>query len=138
MDCILNYLGFDKFKPSSSFKANILFILVFNLGLVFTSWGSDLNPSPNNGSMQSEEYVSSGKGGKFKYSLRGSSGSGLGSVDLPIVSQGIVSGLLEKPKPLNLFNPYAPSDYGYGRDMVSWDSKDGKPKGFIVYGLRFW
>jgi hypothetical protein len=33
----------------------------------------------------------------------------------------------------------AAKGYGDGRYMVSWDPKDeGKPKGFIVFGIRFW
>jgi hypothetical protein len=33
----------------------------------------------------------------------------------------------------------AAKGYGDGRYMVSWDPNDeGKPKGFIVFGIRFW
>lgn len=35
-----------------------------------------------------------------------------------------------------LFNPYAPSSYGYGKGLVSVN-RLGKPKGFIVLSLPF-
>lgn len=51
---------------------------------------------------------------------------------------GIIPRGLTMSKPLELFNPFASKKYGYGRDLVSWNSREGKPKGFIVAGIRFW
>jgi hypothetical protein len=51
---------------------------------------------------------------------------------------GIIPKALRSSKPFELFNPFAPKSYGYGRDMVSWSAKEGKPKGFILAGIRFW
>lgn len=51
---------------------------------------------------------------------------------------GIVPRALSMRKPLELINPLAATKYGYGRDMVSWNTRAGKPKGFIIAGVRFW
>lgn len=51
---------------------------------------------------------------------------------------GILPKAFTTPKPYELINPFAASSYGYGKDMVSWSSKEGKPKGFIFFGVRFW
>lgn len=51
---------------------------------------------------------------------------------------GIIPKALVSPKPLQLINPFAAKSYGYGRDMTSWNAREGKPKGFIAAGIRFW
>jgi hypothetical protein len=51
---------------------------------------------------------------------------------------GIVPRALEMSKPYELISPFASKSYGYGRDMTSWSASSGKPKGFIVAGIRFW
>jgi len=55
-----------------------------------------------------------------------------------ITYYGILPRELTMSRPLELFNPFASKKYGYGRDLVSWNSREGKPKGFIVAGIRFW
>lgn len=56
----------------------------------------------------------------------------------PTRSTGIIPKAVGTKKPWLLISPLAPASYGYGRDMVSWNSAEGKPKGFIVAGVRFW
>lgn len=56
----------------------------------------------------------------------------------PAKSTGIIPKALSIGKPWLLVSPLAPASYGYGRDMVTWNSAEGKPKGFIVAGARFW
>lgn len=51
---------------------------------------------------------------------------------------GIIPKAIVTPKPLQLINPFAAKSYGYGRNMTSWNAREGKPKGFIVAGIRFW
>jgi hypothetical protein len=58
--------------------------------------------------------------------------------DPSITYYGIVPRATQSHKAWELINPMAPSSYGYGRNMVSWNSGEGKPKGFIVAGIRFW
>jgi hypothetical protein len=51
---------------------------------------------------------------------------------------GIVPKAVRMKKPLVLINPFADPKYGYGKGLVSWDSRAGKPKGFIFASVRFW
>jgi hypothetical protein len=51
---------------------------------------------------------------------------------------GIIPKAIQSKQPWQLINPAAPRNYGYGRDMVSWNSTENKPKGFIAFGIRFW
>ena len=53
--------------------------------------------------------------------------------------EGVVAAAFQMQEPWQLVNPMAAKGYGDGRYMVSWDPNDeGKPKGFILFGLRFW
>jgi hypothetical protein len=53
--------------------------------------------------------------------------------------EGVVAAAFQMKEPWQLVNPMAAKGYGDGRYMVSWDPKDeGKPKGFIVFGIRCW
>jgi hypothetical protein len=53
--------------------------------------------------------------------------------------EGVVAAAFQMQEPWQLVNPMAAKGYGDGRYMVSWDPNDeGKPKGFIVFGIRFW
>ena len=53
--------------------------------------------------------------------------------------EGVVAAAFQMQEPWQLVNPMAAKGYGDGRYMVSWDPEDeGKPKGFIVFGIRFW
>jgi len=56
----------------------------------------------------------------------------------PAKSTGIIPKILMTHRPLRMISPFAPRSYGFGRDMVSWDNSEGKPKGFIAAGVRFW
>jgi hypothetical protein len=51
---------------------------------------------------------------------------------------GIIPKVVQMDDPWQLINPCAARSYGYGRDMTSWSKLQGKPKGFIVFGVRFW
>lgn len=59
---------------------------------------------------------------------------------LGITYYGIIPKAISLEKPLQLVNPFAAKSYGYGREMVSWSTSggEGKPKGFIAFGVRFW
>jgi hypothetical protein len=53
--------------------------------------------------------------------------------------EGIVAAAFQTKQPWQLINPVAAKGYGDGRYLTSWDPNDeGKPKGFIIFGLRFW
>lgn len=53
--------------------------------------------------------------------------------------EGVVAAAFQMKQPWQLVNPLAAKGYGDGRYMTSWDPNDeGKPKGFIVLGFRFW
>lgn len=53
--------------------------------------------------------------------------------------EGVVAAAFQMKEPWQLVNPAAAKGYGDGRYLVSWDPNDeGKPKGFILFGLRFW
>lgn len=52
---------------------------------------------------------------------------------------GMVAAMFQTKQPWQLINPAAPKGYGDGRYLTSWDPNEpGKPKGFIVFGIRFW
>jgi hypothetical protein len=47
--------------------------------------------------------------------------------------------MFQTKQPWQLINPLAAKGYGDGRYLTSWDPTDeGKPKGFILFGIRFW
>ena len=53
--------------------------------------------------------------------------------------EGVVAAAFQMKQPWQLINPAAAKGYGDGRYLVSWDPDDeGKPKGFILFGVRFW
>lgn len=53
--------------------------------------------------------------------------------------EGVVAAAFQSKQPWQLVNPLAAKGYGDGRYLVSWSEKDpGKPKGFIIFGLRIW
>ena len=53
--------------------------------------------------------------------------------------EGVVAAAFQMKEPWQLVNPAAAKGYGDGRYLVSWDPNDeGKPKGFILFGVRFW
>ncbi len=53
--------------------------------------------------------------------------------------EGVVAAAFQMKEPWQLVNPLAAKGYGDGRYLTSWDPNDeGKPKGFIVFGIRFW
>jgi hypothetical protein len=53
--------------------------------------------------------------------------------------EGVVAAAFQSRQPWQLINPLAPKGYGDGRYLTSWDPNDeGKPKGFIIFGVRFW
>ena len=53
--------------------------------------------------------------------------------------EGVVAAAFQSRQPWQLINPLAPKGYGDGRYLTSWDPNDeGKPKGFILFGIRFW
>jgi hypothetical protein len=53
--------------------------------------------------------------------------------------EGIVAAMFQTKQPWQLINPLAAKGYGDGRYLTSWDPTDeGKPKGFILFGIRFW
>lgn len=56
----------------------------------------------------------------------------------PVVAGGIVPKFIQSPQPLQLINPFAGREYGYGSGMVSWNKQTGKPKGFIFFSVRGW
>jgi hypothetical protein len=108
-----------------------------------------LEASPGTGSNAGGEQVSSpsnttpmgvsrskSNGVRFKYPLKSEAGNK--PLKPPVTYQGIFYKATKVSKPLNLINPFADKSYGYGRGMVSWDKSQGKPKGFIAYGVRFW
>jgi len=60
-------------------------------------------------------------------------------LDPDSVIEGVVAAAFQTRQPWQLVNPLAPKGYGDGRYLTSWDPNDeGKPKGFIVFGIRFW
>ena len=64
---------------------------------------------------------------------------GVSPLDPDSTVDGVVAAAFQMKEPWQLVNPMAAKGYGDGRYMVSWDPKDeGKPKGFIVFGIRFW
>jgi hypothetical protein len=56
----------------------------------------------------------------------------------PVKVDGVIPRALDSKKPLELINPFAGPEYGWGRGMVSWNREEGKPKGFILLDCRFW
>jgi len=53
--------------------------------------------------------------------------------------EGVVAAAFQTRQPWQLINPLAAKGYGDGRYLTSWDPNDeGKPKGFILFGIRFW
>jgi hypothetical protein len=53
--------------------------------------------------------------------------------------EGVVAAAFQMKQPWQLVNPLAAKGYGDGRYLTSWDPNDeGKPKGFILFGIRFW
>ncbi|MEY3479393.1 MAG: hypothetical protein RIQ71_168 [Verrucomicrobiota bacterium] len=53
--------------------------------------------------------------------------------------EGAVAAAFQTRQPWQLVNPLAPKGYGDGRYLTSWNPNDeGKPKGFILFGIRFW
>lgn len=53
--------------------------------------------------------------------------------------EGMVAAVFQMKQPWQLINPLAAKGYGDGRYMTSWDESDpGKPKGFIIFGIRLW
>lgn len=53
--------------------------------------------------------------------------------------EGIVAAAFQTKQPWQLINPLAAKGYGDGRYLTSWDPNDeGKPKGFIIFGIRIW
>lgn len=53
--------------------------------------------------------------------------------------EGVVAAAFQSKQPWQLINPLAAKGYGDGRYLVSWSEKEpGKPKGFIIFGLRLW
>jgi hypothetical protein len=53
--------------------------------------------------------------------------------------EGVVAAAFQTRQPWQLVNPLAAKGYGDGRYLTSWDPNDaGKPKGFILFGVRFW
>jgi hypothetical protein len=53
--------------------------------------------------------------------------------------EGIVAAAFQMKEPWQLVNPLAAKGYGDGRYLTSWDPEDeGKPKGFIIFGVRLW
>lgn len=56
----------------------------------------------------------------------------------PVTLGGVVPKAIQSRQPLQLINPFAGREYGYGRGMVSWDKLAGKPKGFILFSAKVW
>jgi len=60
-------------------------------------------------------------------------------LDPDSVVEGVVAAAFMTKQPWQLVNPAAAKGYGDGRYLTSWDPNDeGKPKGFILFGVRFW
>jgi hypothetical protein len=60
-------------------------------------------------------------------------------LDPDSVIDGVVAAAFQTKQPWQLINPLAAKGYGDGRYLTSWDPNDpGKPKGFIIFGLRIW
>ena len=60
-------------------------------------------------------------------------------LDTDSTVEGVVAAAFQMKQPWQLINPAAAKGYGDGRYLVSWDPDDeGKPKGFILFGVRFW
>ncbi len=60
-------------------------------------------------------------------------------LDPDSVVEGVVAAAFMTKQPWQLVNPVAAKGYGDGRYLTSWDPNDeGKPKGFILFGVRFW
>lgn len=60
-------------------------------------------------------------------------------LDPDSVVEGVVAAAFMTKQPWQLVNPMAAKGYGDGRYLTSWDPNDeGKPKGFILFGIRFW
>jgi len=75
---------------------------------------------------------------KSKTGSLSSTGSNSKLLPPPISYQGILPKAFEMKRPWELINPFASKSYGYGRGLVSWNAKEAKPKGFIVFGVNFW
>lgn len=59
----------------------------------------------------------------------------------PVVPQETVEGSIPKAvrsgQPLQMINPLAPARFGDGRDAVTRDPKNNKPKGFKLFTFNF-
>jgi hypothetical protein len=56
----------------------------------------------------------------------------------PVKLGGIAPKIVRERTPLELINPFASRDHGFGRGLVSWNQQEGKPKGFIILGIKIW
>jgi hypothetical protein len=56
----------------------------------------------------------------------------------PVKVGGILPRMIESKTPLELLSPFAGTEYGVGRGFVSWNSREGKPKGFIFFSAKVW
>lgn len=54
-----------------------------------------------------------------------------------LVYSGVLGRVSEGFPVYQLVNPLAPRSFGYGRGLTSWNKSEGKPKGFILGGLKF-
>lgn len=54
-----------------------------------------------------------------------------------VTIEGVVAEIFKSRQPLQMVNPFAPKEYGTGRQNLSRDPVTGKPEGFIVFGIQW-
>ncbi|HWF19705.1 MAG TPA: hypothetical protein VG754_10575 [Verrucomicrobiae bacterium] len=54
-----------------------------------------------------------------------------------VTYSGVAVQIIKTKKPLQLINPLAPPEYGYGSDNLDRDIITGKPNGFKLFSINF-
>ena len=50
---------------------------------------------------------------------------------------GVIPRIRRAQHPLHLINPFAPSEYGYGQDVASFNPRTGQTEGIVLWGVKF-
>jgi len=50
---------------------------------------------------------------------------------------GVLPRIRRAQHPLHLINPFAPSEYGYGQDVASFNPRTGQAEGIVLWGIKF-
>jgi hypothetical protein len=50
---------------------------------------------------------------------------------------GVLPRIRRAQHPLHLINPFAPSEYGYGQDVASFNPRTGQAEGIVFWGIKF-